>query len=339
MEEVINETRAKIVGLKDELSAKLERTNSIQNEFEREVNVYQNDVNNIISSRDKTLEDITKAEELISPLDLNNKNNINFDELREETNNKAQAKINEVVDKIKIKYEDLINNVKVGNIEQKIENFDIPEKEVKIEESVDLTNTEEVVNQEIESVDVVEQPIEEDNDKAEAVDNQELINNEIEENVSIQDNSEPTVVNEFNADDIVAPNESETINFDLPSEDARVQDVNEEVNLIETGEPILVTAVEPLGNDLEVSNNNEVQDINNVTEVNNGDAFVGSLPDKVFDKQQEQVNEIHSDFNDVSDTHKNSLTEEPVSNVEISSGFTDIYDSIEQSNPTLQRTK
>ncbi|MBE6158866.1 MAG: hypothetical protein E7159_03485 [Firmicutes bacterium] len=228
------------------------------------------------------------------------------DQVIEEANKKAEEEIVEETNRVFLKYEDILKEFRGGIVqkEQPLENFDIPNMEINTEEkqeiSQDLEN--ELFNQTKEDnyTDIVSNDVViENNDE-----------NKEEEQPEFTQVSDPQV----------------SVNFENgTSEVSSTFDVNtEEDNQIQTGEPIQVIDVEPYEKKEETKENTEVKD-EVVNAAPGTDVFVGSLPAEfaqVDNSQQEAVQETAS----VEDVAQ----EQPISNFELSSGFTDIVDSMEQ---------
>lgn len=253
----------------------------------------------------------------------------------EEANKKADEDVAEETNRVFLKYEDKLKEFSGGIVqkEQPLENFDIPNMEINKEEkqeiSHDLEN--ELFNQTKEDnyTDIVS------NDSTNVVIENNDENKE-EEQPEFTPVSDPQVSVDFENG---ASEESTII-------DANVEEtpVVENESQIETSEPIQVTAIEDgadviakLGSVEQEKTQDTApkleEETNENTEVNNEvvnaapgtDVFVGSLPAEfaqVANSQQEAVQET-APVEEVAQ-------EQPISNVELSSGFTDIIDSMEQ---------
>ena len=247
------------------------------------------------------------------------------DKAIEEANKKAEKEIAEENNKVFLKYENMLKemNGKTFQQEQPLENFDIPNMELNNEKQTDFQDTiDSEVKSDIES---------------------ELFDKK-EEQQEFTPVSEPSVSVDFENG---ASEESTTF-------DANVEETPavENESQIETSEPIQVTAVEDgadviaqLGS-VEQEKNQEAapkleEETKENTEVNNEvvnaapgtDVFVGSLPTKfeqVDNLQQEAVQETAPQVEEVVPQVEAPVQEQPVSNVELSSGFTEIVDSMEQ---------
>lgn len=247
------------------------------------------------------------------------------DKAIEEANKKAEKEIAEENNKVFLKYENMLKemNGKTFQQEQPLENFDIPNMELNNEKQTDFQDTiDPEVKSDIES---------------------ELFDKK-EEQQEFTPVSEPSVSVDFENG---ASEESTTF-------DANVEETPavENESQIETSEPIQVTAVEDgadviaqLGS-VEQEKNQEAapkleEETKENTEVNNEvvnaapgtDVFVGSLPTKfeqVDNSQQEAVQETAPQVEEVVPQVEAPVQEQPVSNVELSSGFTEIVDSMEQ---------
>lgn len=247
------------------------------------------------------------------------------DKAIEEANKKAEKEIAEENNKVFLKYENMLKemNGKTFQQEQPLENFDIPNMELNNEKQTDFQDTiDSEVKSDIES---------------------ELFDKK-EEQQEFTPVSEPSVSVDFEN----GASEASTT-FDANVEETPAV---ENESQIETSEPIQVTAVEDgadviaqLGS-VEQEKNQEAapkleEETKENTEVNNEvvnaapgtDVFVGSLPTKfeqVDNLQQEAVQETAPQVEEVVPQVEAPVQEQPVSNVELSSGFTEIVDSMEQ---------
>ena len=247
------------------------------------------------------------------------------DKAIEEANKKAEKEIAEENNKVFLKYENMLKemNGKTFQQEQPLENFDIPNMELNNEKQTDFQDTiDPEVKSDIES---------------------ELFDKK-EEQQEFTPVSEPSVSVDFEN----GASEASTT-FDANVEETPAV---ENESQIETSEPIQVTAVEDgadviaqLGS-VEQEKNQEAapkleEETKENTEVNNEvvnaapgtDVFVGSLPTKfeqVDNSQQEAVQETAPQVEEVVPQVEAPVQEQPVSNVELSSGFTEIVDSMDQ---------
>lgn len=247
------------------------------------------------------------------------------DKAIEEANKKAEKEIAEENNKVFLKYENMLKemNGKTFQQEQPLENFDIPNMELNNEKQTDFQDTiDSEVKSDIES---------------------ELFDKK-EEQQEFTPVSEPSVSVDF----------ENGVSEESTTFDANVEETPavENESQIETSEPIQVTAVEDgadviaqLGS-VEQEKNQEAapkleEETKENTEVNNEvvnaapgtDVFVGSLPTKfeqVDNLQQEAVQETAPQVEEVVPQVEAPVQEQPVSNVELSSGFTEIVDSMEQ---------
>lgn len=239
------------------------------------------------------------------------------DQVIEEANKKAEEEIVEETNKVFLKYEDILKEFRGGIVqkEQPLENFDLPNME---------TNTEE------------KQEISQDLDAQIRNDLENELFNQTKENnyTDIVSNDSTNVVVENN-DENKEEEQTEFTPVSDPEVNANFEngtsEVSSTVNVnaedgtqIQTDEPIQVVNVEPYEKKEETKESTEAN--NEVVNAAPGtDVFVGSLPAKfaqVENSQQEAVQET-APVEEV-------VQEQPVSNVELSSGFTDIIDSMDQ---------
>lgn len=235
------------------------------------------------------------------------------DQVIEEANKKAEEEIVEETNRVFLKYEDILKEFRGGIVqkEQPLENFDIPNMEINTEEKQEISQDlddqirndleNELFNQNKEDnyTDIVS------NDSTNVV-----IENKDEEQPEFTPVSDPQV----------------SVNFENGTSEvsSTFNDNTEEDNQIQTDEPIQVVNVEPYEKKEETKENTEVNE-EVVNAAPGTDVFVGSLPTKfaqVDNSQQEAVQET-APVEEVAQ-------EQPISNVELSSGFTDIIDSMEQ---------
>lgn len=239
------------------------------------------------------------------------------DKAIEEANKKAEKEIAEENNKVFLKYENMLKemNGKTFQPEQQLENFDIPNMELNNEKQTDFQDTiDPEVKSDIES---------------------ELFDKK-EEQQEFTPVSEPSVSVELENGASEASTTFDANVVETPAVENESQ--------IETSEPIQVTAIEDgadviakLGSVEQEKTQDTApkleEETNENTEVNNEvvnaapgtDVFVGSLPAEfaqVANSQQEAVQET-APVEEVAQ-------EQPISNVELSSGFTDIIDSMEQ---------
>ena len=115
--------------------AKVEKGNNIRAELGNDLTELKDFTSKVYQTRDEKIEAVNKAEEALANVELESKSAMNFDALRDEAKKTADATINEATDKIIIKYQDKLSEVKNGYFakEQPLENFDIPTNDQKDE--------------------------------------------------------------------------------------------------------------------------------------------------------------------------------------------------------------
>jgi hypothetical protein len=239
------------------------------------------------------------------------------DQLIEEANKKAEEEIVEETNRVFLKYEDILKEFRGGIVqkEQPLENFDIPNMEINTEEKQEIS-------QDLDAQ--IRNDLENELFNQNKEDNYPDIVSNDSNNVVIENNDENKEEEQPEFTQVSDPQVS--VNFENgTSEVSSTFDVNtEEDNQIQTGEPIQVVDVEPYEKKEETKENTEVKD-EIVNAAPGTDVFVGSLPTKfaqVANSQQEAVQET-APVEEVTQ-------EQPISNVELSSGFTDIIDSMDQ---------
>ena len=236
------------------------------------------------------------------------------DQLIEEANKKAEEEIVEETNRVFLKYEDILKGFRGGIVqkEEPLENFDIPNMETNTEEKKEISqDLDAQIRNDLEN-ELFNQNKEENYTDIVSNDTNNVV---IENNNENKEEEQPEFTQESNP--------QVSVNFENgTSEVSSTFDVNtEEDNQIQTDEPIQVVNVEPYEKKEE---NTEVKD-EVVNAAPGTDVFVGSLPAKFA-----QINNLQQEVVQETAPVEEVVQEQPVSNVELSSGFTDIIDSMDQ---------
>ena len=287
--------KAMVDSLKKGLDSKVENDIKISKEEEKQIN----------EERDKKIEEANKQIEAAN-------------KMIEEANKEAEEKRAEVHNKVLLKYENIFKEMNGGIVqqEQPLENFDIPNMEEKKEEVVEETKA-------IDSSNISDPFLSADfvNGTSEVESHFEPEKTDTEE----KKETDPLIFDQ---------NASIPLGFDADIKTPEIEDATQ----IETSEPIQVTAVED-GADVIAQLGNVEQEVTQeaapqieeptqevVPQVEEAAPQV-EAPVKEF---APQVVESVPQVEEVAPQVEVPVQEQPVSNMEKSSGFTEIVDSMDQ---------